>query len=448
MTDMHTRFHALDDLRAPDLWNEIEERAMVMQPTTRRSPWVLIAVTLLLLVAIAGVALVGSGLLKLPVTVEASPTPSATQSAAPSSTASATSSATPDASAAPAWTATGAMLEARTSHSATLLLDGRVLVAGGVGSDTGESFANILGSAELYDPSTGQWTATGDMLGVRVGHTATLLPDGKVLVAGGGSSSDGDGGPLATAELYDPATGLWTATGSTIGAGPGRTATLLGNGKVLVVGGSIDFEPVAFAELYDPSTGSWSATGDMVEARSGHTATLLLDGGVLVAGGGLASAELYDPSTGQWTATGSTLGVLVGHTATLLSDGTAMVVGGMAGTGASSSAELYDPGTGQWTATGDMLEARLSHTATLLPGGRVLVMGGVDSVIDGGQVSISAELYDPGTGFWTGTESMPEARRAFTTTLLPDGTVLVAGGSGIDGGALASAELYDPGSGS
>ena len=282
---------------------------------------------ILLALAIGGVALVGSGICKLPVTVDASPTPSSsTASVAPSATASATAS---EAAVAAAWTAAGAMLEARTNHSATRLLDGRVLVAGGVGSSTSEFFANILASAELYNPSTGQWTATGDMLGVRVGHTATFLPDGKVLVAGGGSSSDGNGGPLATAELYDPATGLWTATGSTIGAGPGRTATLLGNGEVLVVGGAIDFEPVAVAELYDPTTGSWSATGDMIEARSGHTATLLLDGSVLVASGGLAPAELYDPSTGPWTATGFTFGVLVGHTATLRSDGTAMVVGGM-----------------------------------------------------------------------------------------------------------------------
>ncbi|MEX2135928.1 MAG: kelch repeat-containing protein [Chloroflexota bacterium] len=446
MTDLHTRFRTLDSLSAPNLWYDIEERAMAMQPTRRRSPFVLIAVMLLLVLAIGGAVLVGSGIVKLPVSVDASASPSS----APSSSAqeSIAASSSPAEQVAASWTATGAMLEARTSYTATPLLDGTVLVAGGVGADTSDFFANILASAELYDPSTGQWTATGAMLGVRTGHTATLLPDGKVLVVGGGSSSDGDGGPLSSAELYDPATGSWTATGSTIGAGPGRTATLLNNGEVLVTGGSQgNFEPVAFAELYDPSTGSWSATADMVEARSGHTATRLLDGKVLVTGSGteLAPAELYDPNTGQWTATGSMGGIFIGHTATLLLDGKVLVAGGMAGTGALASAELYDPSTGQWTATGVMLEARLFHTATPLPGGKVLVAGGTNSVIDGGVASVSAELFDPGIGSWTATAGMLEAHGG-PATLLGDGTVLVAGGAG-SSGYLASAELYDPGSG-
>jgi hypothetical protein len=136
------------------------------------------------------------------------------------------------------------------------------------------------------------------------------------------------------------------------------------------------------------------------------------------------------------------------HAATRLLDGRVLVAGSMNGTGASASAELYDPRTGHWTATGAMIKFRLSHRATLLPGGKVLVTGGVDSVIDGGQASTSAELYDPRTGSWRATEAMSEARRGSTATLLPDGTVLVSGGSGSDFSALASAELYDPGTGS
>ena len=443
MTDLQTRFKALDTVSAPDLWYSIEERARAMQPTRRRSPWVLVAVMLLLVLAIGGAVLVGSGIVKLPVSVEnsADPSASAQESIPPSSR--------PIEQVPASWTATGDMVEARTNHTATQLLDGRVLVAGGVGEQISEFGANILASAELYDPSTGQWAATGAMLGIRTGHAAALLPDGKVLVVGGGNSSDGNGGPLATAEVYDPATGSWTATGDTIGSGPGRTATLLGNGKVLVTGGvSGDIETLAVAELYDPGIGSWSATGDMIEARSGHRAILLLDGSVLVVGGGLASAELYDPTTGQWTATGATLGVLVGNTATRLLDGKVLVTSGMAGTGASSSAEVYDPSTGQWTATGEMLEGRIYDCATLLPGGKVLVAGGTDSVIDGGVLSATAELYDPDTGTWTATESMAVARSAYAVTLLADGTVLVVGGSGSDFMALTSAEVYDPGSGS
>jgi hypothetical protein len=448
MTDLHTRFRTLDDLPAPDLWHEVEARAVAAQQSrVRPLAWAVIALVLLLGLAIGGAALVGSGIVKLPVVPvlpESSATPSSTAQVSPSA------SSTPVAQAA-AWAATGNMIEARVNYSATQLLDGRVLVAGGVGSATSDLFANTLASAELYDPSTGQWSPTGAMLGVRVGHTATLLPDGKVLVAGGGSSSDGDGGPLASAELYDPSTGSWTATGSTIGAGPGRTATLLGNGKVLVTGGSgSNFEPLAFAELYDPSTGSWSSTANMLEARGGGTATLLLDGRVLVAGGSgssglLASVELYDPRTESWTATGAMLEHNVGHTATLLPDGRLLVVGGGVGTSAAASAELYGPGTGQWTATGAMLEPRIYHTATLLPDGTVLVAGGANGVVDP-VASASAELYDPGTGSWTATAGMIEARGSQTATLLRDGKVLVAGGSG-SSGLLASAELYDPGSG-
>jgi hypothetical protein len=138
---------------------------------------------------------------------------------------------------------------------------------------------------------------------------------------------------------------------------------------------------------------------------------------------------------------------LTNHTATLLLDGKVLVAGGMAGTGALASAAVFDPSTGQWTATGAMLEGRFNHSATLLPGGKLLVAGGIDSVIDAGAASASAELYDPGIGSWTATEPMPEARRDFTATLLPDGTVLVAGGSGSDFSAFASTELYDPGIG-
>lgn len=443
MTDLHNRFRTLDTLSAPDLWREIEGRAMAVEPRRARPlPWVLIVVTLLLILALGGAALIGSGILKLPVTVENSVTPSAT---AQESTA---ASSSPVVQVPASWTATGSMIEARINHTATQLLDGRVLVAGGVGTAISDTFANILASAELYDPASGQWTATGAMLGPRVGHSAALLPDGKVLVVGGGDSSDGNGGPLATAEVYDPVSGIWTAAGSTAGAGPGRTATLLGDGTVLVAGGSgSNFEPLAVAELYDPITGTWSATTNMLEARSDHTATLLLDGTLLVAGGGLASAELYDPRTGQWTATGGTPGVLVGHTATRLSDGRVLVAGGMDGTGSSSSAQLYDPSTGVWTPTGAMIEGRLSHRATLLPGGKVLVTGGVDSVIDGGVARASAELYDPATGSWTETVRMSVASNG-SATLLPNSTVLVAGGRSSSGVYLASAEVYDPGSGS
>ena len=333
----------------------------------------------------------------------------------------------------------------RGSFTATLLPDGKVLVAGGRSARTE---TRQRASAELYDPGSGTWSATGSMHGPRDGHTATLLQNGTVLVSGG---SDGGGGmenQLATAELYDPSTGTWTTTGDMPeGTGSGRhTATLLRNGQVLVVGSTYG-NPSA-AELYDPSTGTWTATGFLNVRRQLSTATLLPDGRVLVAGSppngrdfGTPTAELYDPSTGKWSVTGNMGRIRVGQTATPLSDGTVLVAGGSShgGSKTTASAEVYDPSSGSWTAVGKMVATRFGGwTATLLADGRVLVVGGFTG---GNEMRASAELYDPGTRTWTATASLGLARAGHTATLLPDGRVLVAGGGS------ASAELYDPGSG-
>lgn len=309
------------------------------------------------------------------------------------------------------WTATGALNEARYVNTVTLLPDGKVLVAGGFG------WSGFLNSAELYDPATGKWTTTGSLTTVRGNTVATLLLNGKVLIAGGryeNFSIDPRGLDLhlASAELYDPPTGKWTATGALTTRREGHTATLLPNGKVLVAGGKHyddNWISLASAELYDPATGMWSATGPLNTARAVHTATLLPNGKVLVAGGydsdfkNLSSAESYDPATGTWTRTGELNNphVSYGYTPTLLHNGKVLIAGGYGLDRRRKDAELYDPAIGTWTVTGEMSTPRLAHTATLLLNGTVLVAGGseFDGVILGNSgVLSSTELYDPGDG--------------------------------------------------
>jgi hypothetical protein len=332
---------------------------------------------------------------------------------------------------------TGSLVTARFRHTATLLSDGRVLVV------TGNTSDGPVASAELYDPASGIWTATGRLGFSVLGHTATLLPNGKVLVAGGGFLVD-----YSSAELYDPATETWTATGSMTGSRYDHTATLLPNGKVLVAGGftrpaGSSGHPLATAEIYDPASGTWTTTGSMALARTSHTATLLPNGKVLVAGGDymFGSVELYDPASGTWATTGNLPGFgLVGHTATLLSNGKVLVAGGGDTGQTLARAELYDPATGTWMATGSLATGRSFHTATLLAGNQVLVVGGSPS--DGNPLA-SAELYDPASETWMATGSLATARTSHTATLLSSNQVLVAGGlHDASGDPVASAELY------
>jgi N-acetylneuraminic acid mutarotase len=292
------------------------------------------------------------------------------------------------------------MKENRGGHTATRLENGEVLVAGG-----GGELGMPVGSAELYNPSRGRWTAVGSMNTARAGHTATLLPDGSVLVVGGAIDPDGQA-VLASAELYDPATGSWTDTGNLATARQGHTATPLPDGKVLVTGGigpfvgPTDSVALASTELYDPLSGRWTTVAGLGDARFGHTSTLLTDGSVLVAGGTagfgilLTSAEVYDSSSGSWTATGGMIEARHGHKAVLLADGNVLVAGGSDGNGQLDAAELYDLTGTSWTVIENMLSPREYHTVTLLSDGDVLVVGGSS----GGDMPASAELYDSDGG--------------------------------------------------
>jgi len=342
---------------------------------------------------------------------------------------------------------TGSLTVPRDGHTATLLKNGKVLVAGGE-----HAGVSILTSTELYDPAAGTFAATGDLTVMRGSlATATLLSNGKVLIAGGFYFNT-----LPSAELYDPATGTFTATGSMTVARDGHTATLLSNGKVLIAGGetggmtdasgATTLTTLASAELYDLTTGTFTATGDMKLARQFHTATLLNNGKVLLAGSdtGSASAELYDPASGTFAATGNLSIARNALTATLLSNGKVLIAGGQSLVGGDylTSAELYDPATGLFTASGTMTTQRAGHTATLLPNADVLVTGG-QALRTLAEFFPSAELYDPAAGTFTATASLTVARKYYSATPLLDGRVLIVGGNDIlTGESLASAEIY------
>ncbi len=329
---------------------------------------------------------------------------------------------------------TGCMTVTRTSHTATMLLSGEVLIAGGFNG-------NFPASADLYDAASGTFIPAGTLVTPRTHHTATLLDDGRVLLAGG----YGESGTLTDAELYDPSTGISSETMSLVIPRYFHTATRLPSGDVLIAGGfggtiPIATQTLADAELYDPRTGTFRHAGRMAASRYLHTATPLPDGKVLIAGGfggldALASAEIYDPGTGVFTPTGEMSEPRYGHTATSLADGRVLIIGGY-GRGFLASAELYDPSTGSFHNVGSLVGPRTHHTATLLADGRILIAGGY-----GGGPPI-AELYDPTADAFSPLESMIVQRYDHTAMALPDGTVLIAGGLQLV--TLASAELYNP----
>ncbi|MBS0452762.1 MAG: putative Ig domain-containing protein [Proteobacteria bacterium] len=333
------------------------------------------------------------------------------------------------------WLPADAMNLGRFRHTATLLPDGRVLVAAG-------NRKQATSSAELFDPAANNWTRTGSLGRSRQSHSATLLPDGRVLVAGGFGT--GGGNALSSTELYDPATGNWSQAGSLIHERDSHTATLLRDGRVLVAGGEGQGGSkgaLSSAELYDPATNTWSPTGSLGQPRKQHIAILLPSGKVLVVGGedaedgALASAELFDPASGTWSPTGSLSQPRYAYAAVQFSDGRVLAVGGFDGTHALASAEIYDLAAGTWSSTGSLRQARDFHSATLLSSGRVLVAGGAE-----GSDLFASEVYDPATGGWFQVGSLGQLREQHTATLLSDGAVLVAGGIGR--GILSYTELF------
>ena len=277
----------------------------------------------------------------------------------------------------------GTMTEPRASHTATLLPDGRVLITGGFRKEHGGDNESYSSTAELFDPRTKKFGYTGEMSYTRAGHTATLLSGGGlILIAGGWNLM----GVLSSAELYDPASEKFTTIGSMNMRRGGCTATLLNDGRVLICGGT-GRDVTASAELYDPVRKSFAMPGSMTVPRHSHTATLLPGGRVLVAGG--------------------------------LSRRNAVL----------ASAEVYDPGTGTFGGVGDMAEARCKQAAVGLSTGEVLILGGTDETAWRGNLAL-IERYDIGGGKFTRIPDMkrPRARFGMAVAPLPDGSLVVAGG--------------------
>jgi N-acetylneuraminic acid mutarotase len=286
-----------------------------------------------------------------------------------------------------------------TSKTATLLDDGRVLVVGGIDSTTGRSVPN----AELYHPGTNTWIAAGSMAGRRYDHTATLLRDGRVLIVGGTRSTV----VLDSVEIYDPRTNAWSPGASLLAPRSEHIATLLQDGRVLVAGGNGDTGQVlTTAELYDPASNKWTPTGQMAVARHFFSATLLDDGAVLVAGGfphpeqvGQVIAELFHPATETWSPAGSLTQPAVvgdGFAMTILRDGRVLICGGESHTNLAirpTGGSIYDPRINSWSPTSDMTRGRVAHSASLLTNGRVLVAGGRDNYVNGTPMN-STEFFD------------------------------------------------------
>lgn len=353
---------------------------------------------------------------------------------------------------APIWTKTDNLGSNRVMHSATLLSDGKVLVVGGTRHAPRDFFTatSFLRTAEIYDPALGTWRGTGDMQAARGNHTATLLANGKVLVAGGFGEN---GVPLGTSEIFDPATGAWTRTAGNLSTSRAHhTASVLSNGKILIVGGVGTGNSILNStEIFDPATLLWTRARTLGTGRWAHTETFLPGGKVLIAGGYGApgstiqnTAELYDAAADTWTRTGGNLGVARSHhTATRLLNGKVLLAGGLGPTGMMSRAEIYHPATETFTATGVPLNTgRWLHTATLLRNGNVMVAGGNTDDNFGQSATGVTETYDPATDSWAATGQLHARRHSQTATLLHNNKVLATGGMHA-AATLKSAELYD-----
>lgn len=339
------------------------------------------------------------------------------------------------------WSLSGDMNFPHRYHSATLLNDGRILVAGG----------NIDGHSqvetELWDPGTGIWTLTGSLNTSRAWHSATLLEDGRVLVVGGSSQSDGQlDVTLDSAEIYDPSTGQWSAAASMSEPRTGPAAVRLNDGRVLVMGGLSNNLFTTSVEIYTPDTNSWQSAAPLPPPGGAPSATLLTDGRVLaVMSDGVS--EIYDPANDTWVPTAPLNTPRQGET-TLLDDGRVLLSGGSIVVDyvdlfpvldCKLATEIYNPVTDKWSLAGNMVVGRTGHTTLRLPDGKVLAVGASNACGGGEQ---SAEIFDPKTAKWSATDSTFTHHSGPVAVLTSNGGVMLSGGSGLYEISLNSTEIF------
>ncbi len=356
------------------------------------------------------------------------------------------------------WNMAGDLIQPRYAHTATLLPNGKVMIYGGYTSDRPDQLT-ALRTSELFDPVTRTWGQPTSAFYARVGHQATLLTNGRVLVTGGVINARAE-------EIYNPATNSWYSTTRMLEERLHHTATRLHNGKVLVAGGfnyasTEKFGWLSSAEIYDPVTHTWTPTGKMSTGRFSHVANLLPDGRVLVVGGhtttgDATSAELFDPATGTWSIASGTFYPRVGgmHRGTTLLDGSIVITGGYVNDTLGPSipdVEVFSPKKLGFYSVGDLNEPRRYHEAARLSNGKVIVAGGHHRTAKqpAGFTLTSTETYDPAKFVWTLVGHMNVARTNHTLTALPDGRVLAAGGQNQTDRALAqrTSELFNSGFG-
>jgi hypothetical protein len=345
------------------------------------------------------------------------------------------------------WSATGGLNIARLGYVMNTLPDGRVLIAGGQGGGA---------STEIYDPVARIWSLGANMSVARTRAASVTLLDGRVLVAGGRNGNTS----LASAEVYDPATQSWNLTGSMTTPRDWLSMVRLADGRVLAAGGlDLNRSPadaaLPSADIYDPATGTWTATADMSTKRWGFALVALPDGRVLAAGGANArsecqfspTSEVFDPATGTWTPTGD-MHVHRGFERTMLVGGRVLFLGGeIAAPGSlcavtTASVEVFDPATGTFSALGPLLDDGALQAVAPLPDGRILVAGGSRYTSAGVAALSASEIYDPTTGLATRAAALSTARGNMLGAVLPDGSVLVPGGGQPHVGSVTASATF------